>query len=159
MEQRCKNILQNYLTTKVYNNDYEIINNFIIIYKYKNIKIFNVFNKTNYIKYNICNKTQKGYNHNYSFYYFNNKNNKILFSIKSIIKIICNNKEEKYYNKFCKMYKKIINIYKIAYFKYYYSIKPYIIYLKYPILYNYKPKPKIQLYSNNYSIIFLLCII
>jgi len=82
------------------------------------------------------------------------------------------------------MYKKIINIYKIAHFKYYYSIKPYIIYLKYPILYNYKPKPKIKLYmeqrcknilqnyiytqeynyiiksySNHYSIMFLLYII
>jgi len=75
MEQRCKIILQNYLKTKVYNTDYEIINNFII--KYKNIELFNIFNKTNYIKYNICNETQKYYNHNNSFYYFNNKNNKI----------------------------------------------------------------------------------
>ena len=39
MEQRCKNILQNYLTTQVYNTDYKIIyyNNNNIIYLYNQI--------------------------------------------------------------------------------------------------------------------------
>jgi hypothetical protein len=77
MEQRCKIILQNYIYNQVYNTDYEIINNFII--KHGSITLFHVFSKTNYIKYNICNKIQKGYCHNKHLYYFNNKNCIICF--------------------------------------------------------------------------------
>ena len=60
MEKRCKNILQNYLKTHVYNTDYKIIDNFLI--KYKNITLFYVVSKTKYIKHNICNIIQKEYN-------------------------------------------------------------------------------------------------
>ena len=158
MEQRCEIILQNYLKTQVYTTDYKIIKNYIYnnIIKYNNKILFFVLNKTDYRKYNICNELQKVYDHNYYFYYFNNKNNKICFYTKLQIKVIYNNTEEKYYNKFYKIYRKIIKIYKqFAYFKYYYK-KPFIIYI-YKIRINYYNKTK--LYSNHYSIMFLLYII
>ena len=120
MEKRCKNILQNYLKTHVYNTDYKIIDNFLI--KYKNITLFYVVSKTKYIKHNICNIIQKEYNHYYYFYYFNNKNNKIYFDKTHQTKIIYNDIEIKYYNKFCKIYKKIYFNYTVDIcFYYYYS--------------------------------------
>ena len=151
MKQRCEIILQNYIYTQVYNTDYEIVNNCII--KYKNITLFYLFNKTDYIKYNLSNEVIKEYSHKYFYYYFNNKNNQIYYIKK--IKIIYNNKEEKHYNKFYKMYKKRPDIYRnFGSFKYY-SIKPFIIYI-YKTSINYYNKQK--LYSNHYSIMFLLYI-
>ena len=44
MEQRCEIILQNYLKTLVYNNDYKIINeNSNIVIYYKNIMLLFLF--------------------------------------------------------------------------------------------------------------------
>jgi len=98
LRKRCEIILQNYLKNQVYNTDYYII-------KYTNITLFYLLNKTDYIKYNLSNEIQKGYNHNNTyFYYFNNKNNQIYYLKNKKIKIIYNNKEEKHYNKFYKMY-------------------------------------------------------
>ena len=153
---RCEIILQNYLKTKEYNTDYKItISNYFII-KYKNIILFYLSNINDYIKHNMDNIVIKIYNHNKYFYYFNNKHNKIIYYKKPQIKIICNNKEEKYYNKFYKMYKKIININKkIGNFKYY-SIKPLYIYIYKRRIHYYN---KIKLYSNHYSIMFVLYII
>ena len=158
MEQRCEIILQNYLKTQVYTTDYKIIKNYIYnnIIKYNNIILFYVANNTNYRKNNICNELQKVYDYNNYFYYFNNKNNKICFYKNLQIKVICNDKEEKYYNKFCKIYRKIIKIYKkFAYFKYYYKKNQFFIYT-YKKTYYYNIKYS---YSNNYSIMFLLYII
>ena len=134
MEQRCTNILQNYLKTQEYNTDYKIIDNgtnFLI--KYGSITLFYVSSNNEYIKYNIFNKIIKVYDHNGYLYYFNNKNCIIYFNKNNKnkkIKKIYNNTEMKYYNKFYKIYEKIININKdLIFFKYYYKIKPFIIYL------------------------------
>ena len=132
MEQRCKNILQNYLKSKVYNTDYKIIKtnkNFII--KYKCIILFYVYENNIIIKYNISDEIKKGYNHYNFYFYLNNKNNQIYYVKNTKIKIIHNNKEEKYYNTFCKMYKKLITIYSpyIWFMYYYYKIIQYNIYI------------------------------
>ena len=81
----------------------------------------------------------------------------IIYYLKNTkIKIIYNNKEKKFYNKFCTIYKKIINIYSnYVYFKYY-SIKPFIICIYKISIYYYN---KQKLYLNQYSIMFLLYII
>ena len=70
---------------------------------------------------------------------------------------------KKHYDKFCKIYKKKVRIYEdYIYFKYYYKIKPcdiyniYYIYI-YKSFINYYNTTK--LYSNQYSIMFLLYII
>ncbi len=152
MEQWCKNILQNYLNTQEYSNDYTITihkyNINIYIIKYKNIILFYVYDYIHYL-YKICNETKKEYKHYYYYYYCNNKNNKIWFYKKEQIKIIYN-KEEKHYNKFCKLYKKTIDIY--SNIGYYYSIKPYLYIYKTSI--NYYNKQK--LYSNHNSIMFVI---
>ena len=161
MEQRCKIILQNYLKTQEYNNDYKIIiyNNFInnstnFVIKYTNITLFYVFDNNNYIKYNIYNNIIKLYNHNNNFYYSNNKNYYIYFYKNQKIKVIYNDIENKYYDKFYKMYKKTINIYNnFVYFEYYY-IKSFIYICIYKTNINYYNKTK--LYSKHYSIMFLL---
>jgi len=124
MEQRCEIILQNYLQTLVYNTDYILVkdtidkNNFTIYYK--NNILFEVYNIDYYVKY----KGQKEYYHNMFICYYNNKNIKIVSTCDY------NNRELKYYNKFCKIYKKIFYDYsRKAWFNYYYKIKPYNLYI------------------------------
>ena len=165
MEQRCEFILQNYFKTCDI-TDYKIIKvnvgnygYFIINYNCKTI--FYMINIDNYIKYNIQNTTNtknnilKEYKHNEYIFYYNNKNIYInLYFFKNnikLFKIICNNKECKYYNNFFKMYKKIFNYYSSnRYFLYYYYKINLYIYKKYSNIYNIK-----KLYSNQYSIMFL----
>ena len=122
MKQRCQIILQNYLKTIEYNNNYTIvrdkfINNYFKIY-YKNQMLFFIYSSKQYVKYNN-NKIKKQYKHNEYFYYYNKKNNNN------------NNEEWKYYNTFLNIYKKIIRIHLLDIcFMYYYSIKkPYYIYI------------------------------
>ena len=165
MEQRCNIILQNYLKTTEYNNDYKIINSMFLNYcfriYYKTNILFLVYNNYYYIKFNNC-QIKKNYTYNEYFYYYNNKNNRISFSKIKInlfkLNYIYNNKEWKFYNNFFNIYKKIIKIHVLdTFFMYYYSIKPpYIIYRykKYNSIYIYGIK---DLYSNHYSII-QLCI-
>jgi len=162
MEQRCKIILQNYLQTQVYNTDYTLVkdtidkNNFTIYYK--NNILFEIYNIDYYVKY----IGKKEYYHNMFVCYYNNKNNRIIFTINKKIKMVStcdyNNRELKYYNKFCKIYKKIFYDYsRKSWFNYYYKIKPYNLYIY--KLYNKHTYILSKLYSNHYSIMFLLYII
>ena len=100
----------------------------------------------------------KQYKHNEFVFYYNNKNNKIIYNKSLKLKTINNHKEQKCYNKFLQLYIKIIIIYKEnIHFLYCYKIQQYFIYI-YKI-YNYIIKYNIKkLYSNHYSIMFLLYI-
>jgi len=159
MDQRCEIILQNYLKTTEYNNDYTFFrkSNWWFEIYYKNNKLFYISNN-HYIKYNIINhKIDKEYIYDYYLFYLNNKNNKIMFLKSTKIKIIHNIKEEKYYE-FSQINEKIYyNYSSIIRFKYFYSkIKKYNIYIF--KIYN-NDYTIYKLYSNNYSIMFVLYII
>ena len=165
MEQRCKIILQNYIYTHINNDDYNDDNNDDYNYKidkniiyYKNNKLFIVYDMNHYILFNISSFNRiKHYNHNVFLSYYNNKNNEIFLNNKKekkLFKIIYNNnKDEKYYNKFLQIYKKINHFYlNDGYCMYYYSNIKLYIYKLYTdidniIIYN--------LYSKHYSIMFL----